>query len=87
MFLTISDRAHLFTCNAASKFMLYTQGQAEEAEQDERELVRQAITQPAPSKLDDVMARSSSDYGVVEAAFAGRRFPLRAYGQEAGQLR
>lgn len=45
MFLTISDRAHLYICNPARRLLVYASDGVEEASDQERELVRQAITQ------------------------------------------
>jgi len=43
MFLTISQRAHIFICNAATRLLLYGPDGQEEATNAERQLVRQAI--------------------------------------------
>ena len=43
LFLTISQRAHIHVCNAATRLMLYGPDGQEEATDAERQLVRQAI--------------------------------------------
>lgn len=43
MFLTISQRAYIFICNAATRLLLYGADGEEEATDAERQLVRQAI--------------------------------------------
>jgi hypothetical protein len=43
MFLTISQRAHIFICNPATRLLLYGPDGEEEATDVERELVRQVI--------------------------------------------
>lgn len=44
LFLTISERVHLFICNPATDTLLTVPGGAQEAAEAERRLVRQAIT-------------------------------------------
>ena len=43
LLLTISQRAHIFICNAATRLLLYGPDGEQEATDAERELVRQAI--------------------------------------------
>jgi hypothetical protein len=61
MYLTISEHAYLLICNPASQLMLLTPGQAEAAAQDERELVRQAITRQLASDWPSYM------HGIIDA--------------------
>lgn len=67
MFLTISQRAHVFVCNPTSRLLPITPTDAEDAGDDELELVRQTITAQLATDWPPYM-QSIIDAGRVSVA-------------------
>jgi hypothetical protein len=68
LFLTISERAHLFICDPATDTLLTGPGDAQEPAETERHLVRQAITGKLatdwPTYMQQIIAAGHSHLAV-----------------------